>query len=134
MDVGHIQSSNHPPSDTLTFLASDIQDIHYPHDDLLVITLTIANYAVKQVLIDTENSSNIMFASAFDQFRIFRDSFQPVATPLVGFNGSSTQSLEMIELLVLIGTRPQQVSTITNCVMVKAPSAYNIILGRPTLN
>ena len=53
---------------------------------------------------------------------------------MVGFNGSSTQPLRIIELPVLIGTHPQQVSMISNFVVVEAPSAYNVILGRPTLN
>ena len=122
------------PFDTLTFSVSDIQDLHYPHDDPLVVILIITNYVVKRVLIDTRSSSDIMFASAFDQLGISRDRLRLVATPLVGFNGSSTQLLGMIELPVLMGTHPQQVSVITNFVVVEAPSAYNIILGRPTLN
>ena len=40
----------------------------------------------------------------------------------------------MIELPVLMGTHPQQASVITRFVVVEAPSAYNVILGRPTLN
>ena len=40
----------------------------------------------------------------------------------------------MIELLVLIGTYLQKASVPTNFVIIEAPYAYNIILGRPTLN
>ena len=40
----------------------------------------------------------------------------------------------MIELPVLMGTHPQQVSTMPNFIVVETPSAYNIILGRPPLN
>ena len=57
-----------------------------------------------------------------------------MATPLVKFNESSTQPFGMIERLVLMGIHPQQVSTITNFIVVEASSAYNVILGRPTLN
>ena len=69
----HIWPIGQTPIETLTFSSNDIQDIHYPHDDPLVVTLTIANYTVKRVLINTRSSSNIMFASAFDQFGITRD-------------------------------------------------------------
>ena len=55
-DIAHVQSVNHPPSDTLTFSSNDIQDIHYPHDDPLVVTLTIANYAIKRVLVNARSS------------------------------------------------------------------------------
>ena len=61
----HIWPVDNSPSDTLTFSTDDIQDLHYPHDDPLVVTLTIANFTVKRVLIDTGSSSDIMFASAF---------------------------------------------------------------------
>ena len=44
------------------------------------------------------------------------------------------QPLWMIELPVLMGNHPQQASSITNFVVVEAPSAYNVILRRPTLN
>ena len=40
----------------------------------------------------------------------------------------------MIELPVLMGTHPQQVLMMTNVIVVETPSAYNVILGRPTLN
>ena len=66
----------------------------------------IANYAVKRVLIDTKSLSDILFALAFDQLKISKDRLWPVAIPLVGFNGSSTQPLGMIELPVLMGTHP----------------------------
>ena len=51
--------------------------------------LIIANYAVKQVLVDTGSSFDLLFTIVFDQLDIIRDQFWPVATPLVGFNGSS---------------------------------------------
>ena len=94
--------------ETLTFSPEDEQGIHYPHDDPLVVTLTIANYAVKQVLIDTGSLSDILFASAFDQLGISRERLRPVAKPLVGFNEASTQPLGMIELPVLIGTQDRK--------------------------
>ena len=53
---------------------------------------------------------------------------------MVGFNRSSTQLLGMIELPTLMGTHPQQVSTITNFIVVDDPSVYNVIFRRPTLN
>ena len=99
-----------------------------------MVTLTITNYAVKRVLIDTGSSSDILFASAFDQLGISRERLRPVAMPLVGFNGSSTQPLRMVELPILMGTHLQQVATMTNFIVVESPSTYNIILGRPTLN
>ena len=69
----HIRFASQSPIDTLTFPPSGIQDIHYPHDDPLVVILMIVNYAVQRVLLDTGSLSDIMFASAFDQLGITRD-------------------------------------------------------------
>ena len=80
-DVAYVRTEDHPSVETLTFSASDIQGIHCPHDDPLVVTLTIANYVVKRVLIDTGSSSDILFKSAFDQLGISKDRLRPVATP-----------------------------------------------------
>ena len=66
-DVTHIRPADHPPTDILTFSPSDIQDIHYPHDNPLVVILTIANYVVKRMLINTGISSDILFSLAFYQ-------------------------------------------------------------------
>ena len=101
---------DHFPSNSLTFSAIEIQDLNYPYDDPLVVTLTIANFAVKRVPIDTGSSSDIILSSAFDQLGISRDRLRLLATPLIGFKGSSTQPLDMIELPVLMGTHPQQAS------------------------
>ena len=73
MDITHVRPTDHPPTDTLTFTSDDEPDFHYLHDNPQVVKLTIANYVVKWVLIDTGSSSNILFASAFDQFRISKD-------------------------------------------------------------
>ena len=134
MRFASIRPADPKPLDLLTFLYHDLQGIQLLHDDPLVITDTIANFSIKRILIDTNNSLDILFVEAFDQLEISRDRLRPVATPLIGFNGSTIKRLGMMELPVLMGTYPQQASTLVNFVVAKASSAYNVILGRPILN
>ena len=61
------------PIETLTFSSNDDPDLHYPYEDPLVVTLTIANFVVKRVLIDTGSLSDILFTSTFDQLKISKD-------------------------------------------------------------
>ena len=49
-----------------------------------MVTVIIANFSIKRVLIDTRSSSNIVFAEAFNQLRIFRVRLRLVATLLIG--------------------------------------------------
>ena len=54
--------------------------------------------------------------------------------PLVGFGGTMVFSLGPVILSVTIGDYPQQITKDVTFLMVDCSSAYNAILGRPTLN
>ena len=44
---------------TIIFTGKDARRLHHPHDDAIVITLVIANYTSRRVLIDNVSSTNI---------------------------------------------------------------------------
>ena len=73
------------------------------------------------MLIDIGSSADILFVGIFNQLRISRDRLQAVTMPLVGFNGSNTQSLGIVELPILMGIYPQQVSVIEVFIVVESP-------------
>ncbi|KAL0456594.1 UNVERIFIED_CONTAM: hypothetical protein Slati_0998600 [Sesamum latifolium] len=79
-----------------------------PGNDALVITAVLANYEIERVFIDSGSSTDILFGEAYDQMQLGDVPLKAVDTSLYGFAG---------EFLV-----------------VDIPSAYNVILGRPTLN
>lgn len=49
---------------------ADLEGVNSPHEDVLVIRVTIANYEVARVLVDSESSVNILFMEAFDLIQI----------------------------------------------------------------
>ena len=53
----------------ITFTNEDIERIHHPHDDAIVITLLIADYTTKKVLVDNGSSTDILYYLAFQQMR-----------------------------------------------------------------
>ena len=53
----------------ITFTDEDIERIHHPHDDAIVITLFIADYTTKKVLVDNGSSTDILYYLAFQQMR-----------------------------------------------------------------
>ncbi|KAK3013410.1 hypothetical protein RJ639_008269 [Escallonia herrerae] len=55
-------------------------------------------------------------------------------TPLYGFSNHPVAAEGIIALSVAIGTPPAQANFMLDFVVVKVPSAYNAILGRPALN
>ena len=58
----------------------------------------------------------------------------PTNAPLVGFGGTRVLPLGVITLSVTVGDYPKQITKDVTFLVVDCPSAYNGILGRPTLN
>ncbi|XP_073138220.1 uncharacterized protein [Henckelia pumila] len=58
----------------------------------------------------------------------------PINTPLVGFSGEVVEALGEITLPVSLGSYPMRVTKMVKFLRVNASSAYNVILGRPSLN
>ena len=124
-----------PRLDTsITFSDSDLEGCQHPHDDPLVVRAVVANKTVHRVLVDNGSSVDIIFASAFDNMGIGRERLEPVNTHLRGFSGEKVLPLGSIQLVLTLGEPPCQATTTARFLIVDAPSAYNMLLGRPSLN
>ncbi|XP_065624305.1 uncharacterized protein LOC136068417 [Quercus suber] len=77
--VQNVQLSERSPrtrntdKQTIIFTDEDAERIHHPHDDAIVITLVIADYTNRRVLIDNGSSIDILYYLAFQQIRVGRD-------------------------------------------------------------
>ena len=119
---------------SITFSYSDLEGCQHPHDDPLVIRAVVANKMVHRVLIDNGSSADIIFASAFDKMDIGRAKLELVNTHLRGFSGEKVLPLGSIQLVITLGDPPCQATTTAKFLVVDAPSAYNMLLGRPSLH
>ncbi|KAF5458847.1 hypothetical protein F2P56_022847, partial [Juglans regia] len=59
---------------------------------------------------------------------------RPAPIALKGLTSDVVQPMGAITLSVLAGKAPRTIRTMVDFLVVKAPSSYNAILGRPTLN
>ncbi|XP_059669890.1 uncharacterized protein LOC132315551 [Cornus florida] len=118
----------------ITFSDEDMKDVQQPHDDPLVVAMMIANYNTRRILVDNGSSADIIFLDAFSKMKIGKEKLRPTRSPLVGFTGDKVYPLGAVILPVTAGTSPKQVTVMVDFLVVDCPSAYNVILGRATLN
>ncbi|KAK3020180.1 hypothetical protein RJ639_046988 [Escallonia herrerae] len=122
------------PVAAITFSDEDSKDIQTPHDDPLVIIVRAGNFDIKRVLIDNGSSAEVLFYDAFKKMNIPTDRLRKMDTPLYGFSNHPVAAEGITALPVAIGTPLAQANFMLDFVVVKVPSAYNAILGRPALN
>ena len=119
---------------TITFSDSDTEGCQHPHDDSLVIRVVVANKTVHRVLIDNRSSVDIIFALEFEKMGIGKEKLGPVNAHLLGFSGEKVLPLGSVQLVLTLGDPPCQATMTIKFLIVDASSAYNMLLGRPSLN
>lgn len=95
------------------------------YDDPLV-TVKIAHYEVRRVLIDNGNSLNLFYLTSLINIGIYHLEIVPREMPLLRFNGSTTISIGTIRSLV----STTGVIVFTNFIVSNTLTSYNVILGR----
>ena len=60
--VQNVQLFDEP---TISFTDEEAERIHHPHDDAIVITLLIADYTTRRVLVDNGSSADILYYPTF---------------------------------------------------------------------
>ena len=121
-------------NNTITFSDFDMEGCQHPHDDLLVIKAILANKTIHKVFVDNGSLADIIFASALDKMEIGREKLEPVNAYLRGFSRERVLPLGSIQLVLTLGDPSCEATTTVRFLTVDAPSAYNMLLGRPSLN
>ena len=111
-----------------------MEGCQHPHDNPLVIRVVVANKTIHRVLVDNGSSADIIFASSFEKLGIRREKLEPFNTYLCGFSRERVLPLGSIQLVLTLGDPPFQATATVRFLIVDAPSAYNMLLGRPSLN
>ena len=81
--------------------------VKQPHNDPMVITLTIKGFNTKRILVDNGSSANIIYLPAFRQLKLDPGRLCPFDAPLVSFNEDRVNPKGIVTLTVIVGTNPK---------------------------
>ena len=117
----------------LSFTDTDAEGVQFSYHDPLVITTMIGNHLVHRCLVDNGSSVDILYLDVLEKMRISPQSLRAAASSLHSLTGDSIIPEKSIEWAVSFGEEPKRSTTMSNFMVVKGRSFYNIIIGRPTL-
>ncbi len=122
------------PEPNLYFIKADLQDV-VPHDnDPVVILVVTVGRRVHRVLLDQGSLADVMFWSTFNKLQLLSDQLRPYDDYLYGFVGNQVKVRGHVELRTIFTDDTASRTTNITYLVVNAPSAYNILLGRSALN
>ncbi|GKE34550.1 reverse transcriptase domain-containing protein, partial [Tanacetum coccineum] len=100
--------------------------------DLMIIKVEMGGHFVHRMYVDGGSSLEILYEHCFNRFcPKVRSQMVLATTSLVGFSGEIIWPLGQISLLVKIGDEEHSTSAWMNFMVVRSPSPYNGIIGRP---
>ena len=116
------------------FTKEDALRLYHPYDDAFVVSRWVGDYNTHWVLVDNGSSADIHYYPTFQQMRIERERLVPTNALFVGFRRTRVYLLGAVTLSVTVGDYPHQITKDISFLVVDCSSAYNAILGWPTLN
>ncbi|XP_015969627.1 uncharacterized protein LOC107493064 [Arachis duranensis] len=119
---------------TITFLPEDCQHGTSAEDAPLVISARIGTGLVRRILVDTGADSNILFRGAFEKLGLRNENLQTHRNGVTGLGDNFLKPDGSITLPLTIGTGNQRKTILSEFVVLKDSTAYNVILGRKTIN
>ncbi|GJY14686.1 reverse transcriptase domain-containing protein [Tanacetum coccineum] len=113
-------------------VASNIDGEEDGMEGPMIIEAKMGGHYVHRMYVDGGSSLKILYEHCFNRFLPeVRNQMIPATTPLVGFSGEIIWPLGQISLLVKIGDEEHSTSAWMKFMVVRSPSPYNEIIGRP---
>ena len=119
---------------TITFLDYDMEGCQHPHDNPLVVKAVVDNKTIHRVLVDNISSTNIIVASSLKKNGHWKGQARASQRLPTRVLWRKSVALGVYIDSTNFGRPPSQATITVRFLIVDAPSAYNMLLGRPSLN
>jgi len=133
--VYSISRSNRRDLPPMLFINSDFRNINPRHDDLMVVTIEVANFVIMKTLIGQGSSVDILYWKTFNKMGISEDDIVQYDEQIIGFAGQRVNTRGYIDLDTKFreGNRDCRIIKI-RYLLVDVETSYNILIGRSSLN
>ncbi|XP_052202690.1 uncharacterized protein LOC127808243 [Diospyros lotus] len=118
----------------ITFSEDDARDVHWPHNDALVIRAHIGNMEVRRIMVDTGSSVNVMYRACFDQMGLGPKQLSPSPELLYGLTGDAVVPIGRVKLPFTVGSPGREAMAMAEFLIIDCPLAYNVVLGQLVMN
>ncbi|KAJ8451464.1 hypothetical protein Cgig2_017855 [Carnegiea gigantea] len=119
---------------TMVFGGREAPRFASPHDGPLVVEMKVASAIVRRILIDTERSVDIITWDYLKKLTYPGWDIVPLVHPILCFGRQKVNLTGMVHLHLSFGEKLKARNLEVDFPVVDVPTAYNIILGRPTLH
>nr|GFB33712.1 reverse transcriptase domain-containing protein [Tanacetum cinerariifolium] len=98
----------------------------------MIIEAETGGHCIHRMYVDGGSASEILYEHCFNRLNPeIKKQLVPATIPLIGFSGEIIWPIGKIQLLVRIGDEEHSASAQMNFAVVRSPSPYNGIIGRP---
>lgn len=137
-----IQSWQRKTKQKVSQTFSSKKEISFPTitaDNAVVEPLTIeihtGGHDIRRMYIDGGASADILYEHCFKRLKPeIQNQLIPAATSLTGFTGEKIWPIGQLRLLIVVGDEQHSTATWINFMVIKSPSPYNGIIGRPGIS
>ncbi|XP_072062144.1 uncharacterized protein [Arachis hypogaea] len=128
---GPVTSKGHP---TISFGPEDKWFYNLPENPPVVVTAMVGIGLVRRILVDTGADSDILFRNVFDAMGLKESDLKNHQHGVMGLGDNYIKPNGTISLPICLGIGDVRNSVMADFVVLRDSSAYNIILGRKTIN
>jgi len=129
-----VRRPDRPAQPSLFFTGSELEYVFPNEDDLVVIFVVMVRRKVHKVLIDQGSSADVMFWGTFTSLQISPDQLRPYDGCLVSFAGDQVEVQGYVEMKTTFSYENAVRTINVKYIIANASFAYNLLLGRPSLN
>lgn len=117
----------------IVFSDDDLRGVKTPYNDVVVITVVIANFKAHKIMIDSGSIANVLFYDMFLKIKCPKEKLMLVQCPLYWFNRDVVIPVRLISLLITLRTAPRYLNLMLDFSVAKVLLVYNVILGKPCI-